>query len=208
MKIFKRIVLLFVLALLGELNHSVYSQPNFSLGLEAGVNLANINITPTMSTSSRTGLIVGVFADIGLSRTFYIRPGLRYMSKGFSSTSNGITFTDRLSYLEIPALLKVSFPLTEVKPYLVGGPAIGIQLSASEEATDGVQVQTSDASSVFESIDFGLFFGGGVDFRVAGKVDMFVQTGYSLGLSNITKVQTVTGKNYGFQITSGVKFGL
>lgn len=208
MKIFKLTLMLFAMALLGELNNSVYSQPNFGLGVETGINLANINVTPAFNTSGRTGLMIGAFADIGLSRTIYIRPGLRYVSKGFSSTVNGISFTERLTYLEIPAFLKVSFPLTEIKPYLIAGPTIGIQLSANEEATDGLQTQTSDASSIYESVDFGLFFGGGIDFNVASKIDIFAQTGYSMGLSNIAKAQNVTGKNYGFQVIGGVKFGL
>lgn len=188
---------------------TVYSQPNLALGLEGGLNLANVSITPSQTSNSRTGLIVGGVLDIGISRTIGVTTGLRYVMKGFQVTNQGVTFTDKLNYLEVPALLKVKFPLTEVKPYLVGGPVLGIRVSATEEQSNGQQTADVDASSAFESIDFGLLFGGGLDFNVATKTDLFIQAGYGFGLSNIWKqTTTVTVKNYGIQFTGGVKFRL
>jgi hypothetical protein len=188
---------------------SVYSQPTLSLGLEGGLNLANVSITPSQTSNSRTGLIIGGVLDIGISRNIGVTTGLRYTMKGFQVTNGGVTFTDKLNYLEVPALLKVKFPLTEVKPYLVGGPVLGIRVSASEEQSNGTQTADVDASSAYETIDFGLLFGGGLDFNIANKTDLFIQAGYGFGLSNIWKQSTtVTVKNYGIQITGGVKFKL
>ncbi len=188
---------------------SVYSQPTLSLGLEGGLNLANVSITPSQTSNSRTGLIIGGVLDIGISRNIGVTTGLRFTMKGFQITNGGATFTDKLNYLEVPALLKVKFPLTEVKPYLVGGPVLGIRVSASEEQSNGTQTADVDASSAYETIDFGLLFGGGLDFNVANKTDLFIQAGYGFGLSNIWKqTTTVTVKNYGIQITGGVKFKL
>ncbi len=188
---------------------SVYSQPNLALGLEGGLNLANVSISPSQTSNSRTGLIIGGVLDIGISRTIGVTTGLRYTMKGFQVTNQGVTFTDKLNYIEVPALLKVKFPLTEVKPYLVGGPVLGIRVSATEEQSNGQQTADVDASSAFESIDFGLLFGGGLDFNVATKTDLFIQAGYGFGLSNIWKqTTTVTVKNYGIQFTGGVKFRL
>ena len=188
---------------------SVYSQPTLSLGLEGGLNLANVSITPSQTSNSRTGLIIGGVLDIGISRNIGVTTGLRYTMKGFQVTNGGVTFTDKLNYLEVPALLKVKFPLTEVKPYLVGGPVLGIRVSASEEQSNGTQTADVDASSAYETIDFGLLFGGGLDFNIANKTDLFIQAGYGFGLSNIWKQSTtVTVKNYGIKITGGVKFKL
>jgi hypothetical protein len=187
----------------------IYAQPSLSLGVEGGLNIANVSITPSQTSNSRTGLIIGGVLDIGISRSIGVTTGLRYIMKGFQVTNGGATFTDKLNYLEVPALLKVKFPLTEVKPYLVGGPVLGIRVAASEEQSNGQQTNDVDASSAFESIDFGLLFGGGLDFNVATKTDLFVQVGYSLGLSNIYKLNPqFTVKNYGIQITGGAKFKL
>jgi hypothetical protein len=202
-----------LLTLLLTLTAISYSQTQFSLGLEAGLNIANVSVTPTATTSGRTALIIGGVADIGFSRQFGIVTGLRYIMKGYSNTFNNgaATQTDnvKLNFLEFPALLKVKFPLTEVKPYLIAGPTLGISVSSTVESTAGTQSATSDVSSSVESIDFGLFFGAGLDFNVAPKIDLFAQSGYSLGLSNILKGNTTTTiKNYGIQITGGVKFKL
>ncbi len=188
---------------------SVFSQPSIELGLEGGLNLANVSITPSQTSNSRTGLIVGGVIDIGISNSIGVTGGLRYIMKGFQVTNQGYTFTDKLNYLEVPVLLKVKFPLTEIKPYVIGGPVLGIRVSASEEQSGGGQSADVDASSAYESIDFGLLFGAGMDFKVAPKTDLFLQGGYAFGLSNIWKqTTTVTVKNYGIQITGGVKFKL
>ena len=182
---------------------------SIGLGIEAGIDIANITSTPTFTTSSRTGLIAGGIIDINITPTITITSGLRYNMKGWSSTANGVTYTDKLGYLEFPALLKVKFPLTEVKPYLIGGPTLGIKLSAEEEQSNGTQTATVDISNSVESTDFGLFFGAGLDFKVGVKTDLFVQGGYQLGLSNILKNSTTTTiKNNGILLTGGVKFRL
>ncbi len=207
MKFSKSVTMLFLLAVSITFMQHSYSQST-GFGIEGGLNLSNISVTPDITTNGRAGFTVGGFADIGVSRLISIRPGLRYVMKGFSSSGNGVTFTDRLGYLEIPVLLKINFPLTEVKPYIMAGPTLGIQLSASEEATNGVQTQTSDASTVFETIDFGLFFGSGLEFHIANKTDMFIGGGYSLGLSNVVKIPNISGKNSGFQFMGGFKFNI
>lgn len=207
MKFSKTLMVLVALTVMSVLNLRTYSQSSLSLGIEGGLNMSNINVT-NVNTTNRTGFLIGGFADIGASRYVHIQPGLRYVSKGFSNTVNGITYTDRLSYIEIPALIKVTIPLHEVKPFFVAGPTLGIRLSASEEATDGVQVQTADAGNTYETIDFGLFFGAGTDFHVASNIDLFLSGGYSLGLSNVVKLTNISGTNSGIQFTSGVKFGL
>lgn len=77
-----------------------------------------MSITPSQTSNSRTGLIIGGVLDIGNSRrNIGVTTGLRFTMKGFQIT-NGSTVTDKLNYLEVPALLKVKFPLTEVKPFV------------------------------------------------------------------------------------------
>lgn len=208
MKFFKQLTGFLALLLMLALSSNVKSQSSVGLGIEGGLNMSNVTVTPDINSSSRTGFLVGGFVDMGVSDMVHIRSGLRYVTKGFSNTVNGNTFNDKLSYLEIPALLEVRFPVNMVKPYLTAGPTLGIRLSASEDATNGVQVQNSDVSNVYTSIDFGLYFGGGMDIHVASKTDLFIGVGYSLGLSNIANIQNVTGKNNGIQLTSGVKFSL
>ncbi len=185
------------------------AQVSVAFGPEFGINLANVSVTPTTTTDSRTGFIIGGLADINIGKVMGVTSGLRFVMKGYTSTSQGVTFKEKFNYLEIPILLKARFPLTEVKPYVHGGPVLGINLAATEEQSNGQQTNNVDVSNSIESIDFGLLFGGGLDFKIATKTDLFIQFGYQLGLSNWLKNNpNVTAKNYGIQITGGAKFHL
>jgi hypothetical protein len=190
---------------------SSFSQIKLSIGPEAGINISNFAGTPDPQSSSRTGLLFGADFAIGFGKYMAVQTGLRFVMKGASSTgANGTAYVDKLNYLEIPLLLKVTFPLTEVSPYLLAGPVLGINMSANEDATpNGGTTQTTDLGPFITGTDFGLLFGGGVAFKIAPKIDLFAQFGYSLGLSNILKNSTTnTLKNNGIQITAGAMFHL
>ncbi|MCC6866797.1 MAG: PorT family protein [Ignavibacteria bacterium] len=132
-----------------------FSQQGVSLGLEGGLNLANANLKPTLNNGSKTGFMIGGFVDIGVSKYVSIKPAIRYITKGFELRNNfGVTYTENLSYIEFPMLVNVNLPLNQVKPYFELGPTLGIQLSANEEATDGVNFRETDVSTAYESIDF------------------------------------------------------
>jgi len=193
-----------------------HAQVKIALGLEAGINISNTSQTPDANTSSKIGIIGGGNLDIGLSPQISIVPGLRYVSKGSTQKNvvigniNASEVVSKGDFLQFPALLKVKFPLTEIKPYLIAGPILGILLTQTTTVTQAGSTtsQDFDTKSSFETSEFSLLFGGGMDFRIATKTDLFIQVGYELGLSNISKITNNTVKTNGFQITSGVKFGL
>jgi hypothetical protein len=188
-----------------------YSQIKLSIGPEVGINIANLSATPDFSYTSRTGLLFGANLDMGFGHYISVQPGLRFVMKGAGGSDGaGGSFTIKLNYFEIPVLLKVTFPLTEVKPFLFAGPVLGINMSANEDDTpQGGTTTTTDVSNNVSGTDFSILFGGGVGFKVAPKVDLYASFGYQLGLSNILKNNTTTTlKNTGIQITAGAWFHL
>jgi len=194
-----------VVAIAAIFSTQSFSQPK--LGIEAGLNLSNSSFSPDLRSGSRTGIMIGGFAEFKVSPLFSIKPGLRYIMKGFSVGDGwGNQNTFKLNYIEAPVLLKVNFPVQQVKPYVEAGPTVALRISSTVESIDG----DVDASEAFETIDFGLYFGSGLDFRVANNIEMFTGIGYSLGLSNTLSAinGNITGKNNGFKIISGVKFDL
>jgi hypothetical protein len=199
-----------VLVLLLSFMYTNANAQKMAIGIEGGVNIANVSVNPTTTTDSRTGLIVGTLLDVNFTQQITLTPGIRFTMKGFSNTVNTVNNTVKLNYLEFPVLLKIRFPLTEIKPYLAAGPVLGLNLSANLDQSNGTQSATTDISSSTESIDFGLLFAGGMDFKVGMNTALFFQVGYQLGLSNINKTanNTTTIKNNAFQITGGVKFGI
>lgn len=182
------------------------SQSRIKLGFEAGLNLANVSFSPSVTTGTRTGLIFGGVIEAGFNPQFALVSGLRYIMKGTEVTSTNSTTVSKANYLEIPALLKVKFPMTEVKPYLIAGPTLGLKLSASTRTDFGTTGGNDVDNPNVESTDFGLFFGAGIDFGLNPNVDLYFQPGYSLGLSNVSKTQGQTAKTNGIQLVAGVKF--
>jgi len=189
---------------------TTYSQSKLSLGFEAGLNIANANQTPSTSFGSKTCFIVGALLDAPITPTFSIAPGLRFITKGNSYSGADGVASNSLSVIEIDALAKVKFPMTDIKPYIFAGPNVGFIMSASYSQTPtGGTSSTTDTSPNFETIDFGIMFGGGLDFKLTPTMDMFGQVGYSLGLSNIQKNNPAsTTKTTGIQFTTGLKFKL
>jgi len=116
------------------------------------------------------------------------------------------TTTQKANFLEIPALAKVKFPLTEIKPYVIAGPTLGLKLSATTRTDVGTTGGQDVDNTNVETIDFGLFFGAGLDFNIVPTTDLFFQAGYSLGLSNLSKVANTSTKTTGIQLIVGAKF--
>lgn len=202
---------LLMTAMLAVFSTQLFSQ-SVKLGIEGGMNLSNSSFTPDIQSSSRSGMLFGGFAEIKVSPIISIKPGIRYIMKGFSVMNNGgFPNNFKVNYIEVPALLKVTFPVSSVKPYIEAGPTFSLRVSANEEINLGnqQQAQESDVSQLFESTDIGLYFGSGMDFRVGNNAEMFTGIGYGLGLTNtISSVANLTAKNNGFRIITGVKFDL
>lgn len=189
---------------------STNSQSKLSLGFEAGLNIANANTTPSSPFGSKMGFIIGGVLDAPITPSFSLAPGIRFITKGTSYSGADGVASNSASVIEIDALAKVKFALTEIKPYLFAGPSLGFIMSASYSQTPtGGTSSTTDVSSSYETIDFGLMFGGGLDFKMSPTMDLFGQFGYSLGLSNILKNNPgATVKTTGIQITTGLRFKL
>jgi len=187
-----------------------YSQLNVKLGPEFGINIANTSNTPSATTNSRIGLIIGGVIDVGISPQFSMVTGLRYIMKGNETVTADVfgssTTTQKANFLEIPALAKVKFPLTEIKPYVIAGPTLGLKLSATTRTDVGTTGGQDVDNTNVETIDFGLFFGAGLDFNIVPTTDLFFQAGYSLGLSNLSKVANTSTKTTGIQLIVGAKF--
>lgn len=79
---FTKLIAAVVLALMSFVTNT-YSQST-SMGLEGGINLANISTTPMFNTTSKTGFMIGGFADIGVSNVVSIKPGARFIMKGYT----------------------------------------------------------------------------------------------------------------------------
>jgi opacity protein-like surface antigen len=167
--------------------------------------------------SGGTGFGVSANAELAFGRMFAVavEPGYTQKSVKWELTQGTARATDErtISYLQIPVLFRVKFMEGTVRPYAFAGPNIGLVLSSKQKVQGFGNIQDGeyDVKSTTSSIDFGLEFGGGTEFKVARQVALTGDIRYNLGLSNLDNSpaqqgQSASVKSRNFVILFGVLF--
>jgi len=179
------------------------------IGFKGGLNFANQSWSAEGISLSMTSVQEPIFGAFYLARVgkyFAIQPEVIYSQKGTKYEILDESLKIRLSYLEIPVLVKFYVtPEGKAQPFLFAGPALGIKLSA-KGIVDG---ESEDISDEYKGTDFGLVFGGGLEYDL-GKALFIVDLRYSLGLANIIVEEEsdieATVKNKAFVVMIGFGF--
>ena len=165
---------------------------------------------------SLTRMSIGLAATLPLSDRFGLQLGGRYAQKGgrldvlgvlammgdmfgeFEDMPPGASFDAdfEMDYVEFSALARVGFPLSgdRASGHLLAGPALGlrssceavVRLSGLEEPAFNVSSDCEDGGLNFQTIDFGLAGGAGVDIGLTDSIDASLGFLYTLGLSNVS----------------------
>lgn len=163
-KMKKLILTLFVVASFSSISFA-------QLNLKAGINLANQTFEAggiSFEPDSKIGFLIGINYELSIAESISLRPGIQYSGKGSKIEILGTSSSASFNYIEVP----VDFVYNTGNLSLHAGPYLGMLLSAS---SDG-----EDIKDEAKSTDFGINFGLGYNFGVAG-----VGLNYGLGLSNI-----------------------
>src|SRR3569833_3213914 len=142
----------------------------------AGVNFAKLTTSgedDAGGVGNRTGLVVGVGLIKPLAPNWSFQPELTYSMKGAKVADAGFEVTSKLSYLEVPLLLRYdigSGSSDGVRPFIHAGPALALKLSCSFEASDGTSSGSTGCDDENgdggpKAFDLGLMCGGGLAFR-------------------------------------------
>jgi len=191
------------------------------LGVRAGLSFNNLSLDPDLAAgttkSSRTGFKFGAMAEIGFTPMIAIQIEPMFVTGAGSqaSTANGQE-TIKLSFIEIPILLKFKIPISgPVTPYIFAGPNFVFISSANDLTEPKGQASTeTDLKDYTSSFNFALDFGAGAGFKIAPLTVIMLDIRYSLGLSNILNDKgkqafvLTSAKTTAFQIVAGVMFGL
>ena len=116
----------------------------------------------------------------------------------------------KLDYIEIPVLLKLSFP-TEgaINPSIFADPALSFAVSSNLGLEMMGVSEDFDIGSLVSSTEFGLVFGGGLDIDLSPSNYVVIDARYELGLSDWTDeplIDVFTVKNGGIQFMAGIGF--
>jgi opacity protein-like surface antigen len=226
----KKISILLLIVSLIISSSQIQAQTKISLGARAGLSFSNLSFDPNVPSqitkSSRTGFKVGGLAEISFipMLAVQIEPMFstggselsgQIFNNGFSSVNGKITY--KISYIEIPILLKFKIPLAgPVSPYVFAGPNIGFIMSSKEsDEPSGYASSETDLKDFVSTINFALDFGAGAGFKVTPRIVLMLDIRYSLGMSNVLndKGKQNFGSNQSiksnaFQIVAGVMFTL
>jgi hypothetical protein len=196
---------------------SAYAQQPIFLGLRGGINLGNLDVAlpniPSPDIRSKTGVIVGVYGQFGLSNHFSIQPEITYWrqpidlagSQALANTViNGIPISSatyqvdaqmNLAYQEVLLSLRYQIGAEKLKLYFLGGPFIGLIQSANIDGKVEAIVNNIDLTRVyreedikddFENLNYGLSFGGGIQYDLANGY-LFLDGRLGLGMVNVVK---------------------
>jgi len=180
------------------------------VGIVGGLNLANMSMDPDggADLSGRTVFGFGGVFDAKVDGNISMHLVPMYIQKGGVRTKDGFENEIKLTYLDIHFLLKFSVGTDGAKPYVMAGPTLGINLSATELKTgDGAPVE-EDMKDDVKGTDFGFLFGAGVNLPMGNK-SLFVEARYALGVTDINDTSgDAIVKTFGFQLFTGFTFGL
>lgn len=171
-----------------------------TFGVKAGVNAANLKFDDSADVETKTlwGAVGGLFAGMQINDNVGVQIEGLFSQKGAKEDSPGNTGKMKLTYIDVPILLRVGPTSTnETHFHVFTGPQLSFNTKAEQEF-DG---QTIDVKDDVESMDFGWVLGAGVE---RGRVNLDAR--YALGLKNIATDSTdSTVKNRVFSVTVGIR---
>ncbi len=180
-------------------------------GVKVGVNMANMSGDdtdfPGMDKKSIIGFAFGGFCEYSFNESFAVQPEVLYTMKGAKWEDTDATFTATYNYVQIPILAKYIIVVNgAVSPYILVGPAIGINVTAESESDfAGVtETETDDDATM----TFGLVVGAGGSMEMGNGALLF-ELRYDMGLNNVSDpadVDEFDVKNSVIQFVFGYAF--
>ena len=157
------------------------------VGIKVGMAYATLgtDVPEFENAGPAAGFTIGAFGTYNITPALAIQPELLYVRKGLGDTDLLTSAGFRLSYLEIPLLVKYDLVRTgKTLPRLYLGPAAGVLLGARLYYHGLFSDYDHDVKDGMKSVDFCLVFGGEVEIRSVSVGKLMVDVRYSLNLSN------------------------
>ena len=179
-----RLLLTLVLSLLAPAL-GAQTDPRIRAGVQGGVNFATWGGDDADGIDTRTGFLIGGFAEYRLSHYFSLRPELAYSQQGFEAEVAGIDFILKQDFIQIPLLVKASASIEgqpKLRPVAYAGPTVSFEVGCQVKVSGGgVPTQEDDCpDDLVKGTDFGVMFGAGLEY------DRISLTGrYLLGLTSV-----------------------
>ncbi len=206
MRILSKIIFaLTLIAFIQPLN----AQSTSSFGIKAGYINSGFIGEDASDQDKKPGFQAGAFFNVTSGNGIIgFQPEILYSQKSTTFRALNIQEEYRLSYLKVPALLKISIPLDMIRPNIFVGPYASFRLSEDYTYTDLITGVTASDSDQTQSIDYGAVFGGGVDVQLS-SILLTADLRYDLGMQELEDAEQPKDiKNGDFSFNVGIAFPL
>lgn len=154
-----------------------------SLSKAGGEDLSDVDVKYV------TGIAVGGFLTLGFGKNVALEPQLLMVEKGVKSEESGLTATAKLSYFQLPLLLKLRFPMRQeggFTAYVYGGPAVAYRVGCRFKlAAEGNELaggcENDEEASSLRKFDSSAIVGIGAD--IGERITATLR--YDLGLTRL-----------------------
>ena len=195
---------IFLLLLFSKLAtaETVTQDAKLNIGITAGLNYAGYNASSNFYEHSKNGLIIGGLLEYHLTNIFSIESGIVLVNAG--GKSDAIEGRDEnavkvekfyviqdLYYLEFPFMLKLHFPQESISLFLIGGPNIGVLVSAKDKLDADFsfpgESTSYDIKDRLNPFNMAFEVGIGVKVSIAQRIELETNGRYVFGISNQIK---------------------
>jgi hypothetical protein len=139
------------------------------------------------------------FGDFRISESFWISAAISYIRHGYSFKDYS-DYSVKMNYLYLDFDIKYKYK----NFYSFFGPTIGFFLNGTEHLYYDNDIKSDNV----QSPNIGLNFGVGYEYQLTQKIDLFIQSDYALGFTDIMKASATELKSRGVSLQTGIKFGL
>jgi hypothetical protein len=175
---------------------SLPAQGPGTIGATVGINFSSVTGSDD-DPSTRTGFRAGLYTILDLKGNLFWQPEVAFTSKGADFGSAELV----INYIQIPVLLRSTFPGESMSLYVLSGPAIAFKIGCDINPDVGSSVDCGPSTTDVKSTDFSLMLGAGAQFGQIG-----VDLRYDLGLTNINNDGVNDVKSSAFTVSVAYAF--
>jgi hypothetical protein len=191
------------LALLAGVTSAAQAQST-RFGVKAGVGLATLTGSDVSGTNKKSLVVpqAGVMADFGFSDLLSFHPELLYSQKGIRYESGSDYVQSRLSYLDLPLLLRVNADGL----FFEAGPQVGFLIGEKDEIKVGSLSSSTTSTDGTRKVDLGYI--AGLGYQLSSGLEVGVR--YNGGISDLNDSNnsgSSKARNSVFQFQVGYLFG-
>ena len=185
------------------------------VGIKAGLNFANVTNASSISNSSRSGFMVGIFFAPASKSILSYKTELIFSQQGYDYNSNSTTGSVKLNYIIMPHLMNIN--ITRLFQLQIGG-QVAYLLNAKADSN-----KTASSNNPYGSLEnyYNRFdYGAAAGFEIHPVMGLLIGARYNISFGDMYKnisnqtpgtippfIPNVNLKNNVFQIFAGWRFG-